>query len=175
MNRPLVVLTVCLGNICRSPTAAAAIVEAAAASNVEVEVRSAGTGGWHVGNPPDARMRRAAQDAGLELTGLAEQVDAQAIDDADLVVVMDRQNLADVEAVAASAAVKTPVRLFRTFDPDADGDLEVPDPYYGGEQGFIDVVGMCRRAAHGVVAWLDRDPAVGGPTSTDDDASPNPA
>lgn len=152
MSTP-VVLTVCLGNICRSPTAEAAIREAADAAGVAVEVRSAGTGGWHVGAPPDARMRAAAADVDLVLDGAAEQVTPALLADADLVVAMDRQNLHDLEALADASGVDTPIRLYRAFDDAsvAADDLEVPDPYYGGPDGFAHVVELCRAAASGVV------------------------
>lgn len=159
--RPPVVLTVCLGNICRSPTAEAAIVEAAAAAGVDVEVRSAGTGSWHLGYPPDPRMTAAAAAVDLVLAGSSELVTAEAIADADLVVAMDRSNLADLERIAGDAAVDTPIRLYRSFDPAsvAADDLEVPDPYYGGEDGFVHVVELCRAAASGVVGHLAGDVA----------------
>ena len=148
------VLTVCLGNICRSPTAAAAIEEAADAAGVPVTVTSAGTGSWHVGKLPDRRMRAAAAEEGLELTGRAQQVDADLLAEADLVLVMDAHNHADVQRLADQAGVDTPVRMFREFDPQADDDLEVPDPYYGGAEGFAEVVAICRRTAGEVVAHL---------------------
>ena len=157
--RPLRVLTVCLGNICRSPTAEAALVEAASALDVALEVASAGTGDWHVGAPPDARMRSAAAAAGLELGGTAQQIDARLLAWADLVVVMDRTNLRDVRAVAERAGVDTPVVLFRAFDPEVKSSerdhAEVPDPYYGGPEGFVDVVETCRRTARAIVSDLD--------------------
>jgi protein-tyrosine phosphatase len=153
-GRAPVVLTVCLGNICRSPTAEAALREAAAEAGLDLDVRSAGTGDWHVGNPPDERMRRAAADVGLELSGTAEQVDADALRDADLVLAMDRSNLAALERLALLADIETPIRLFREFDPEADGALEVPDPYYGGPDGFTEVVAIARRTAREVVAHL---------------------
>jgi protein-tyrosine phosphatase len=153
-DRPPIVLTVCLGNICRSPTAEAALREAAVAAGVELEVRSAGTGDWHVGRPPDTRMRAAAAEVGLALTGTAAQVDADALREADLVLAMDRSNLAALERLALLADVTTPIRLFREFDPEADGQLEVPDPYYGGHEGFAEVVQIARRTAREVVAHL---------------------
>ncbi|MFP4635563.1 MAG: low molecular weight protein-tyrosine-phosphatase [Nitriliruptoraceae bacterium] len=152
-ERP-VVLTVCLGNICRSPTAAAAIAEASAQAGVEVEVSSAGTGDWHLGSPPDRRMRAAAADEGLTLDGTAEQVDARRLADADLVLVMDHSNLADVQRLADAAGVEADIRLLREFDPQAQDDLEVPDPYYGGPDGFTEVVAIARRTAAEVVAHL---------------------
>ena len=165
------ILTVCLGNICRSPTAEAALLEAASELGVALEVASAGTGDWHVGAPPDARMRGAAAAVGLELGGTAQQIDEQLLAWADLVVVMDRTNLRDVRAVAERAGLDTPVTLFRAFDPATDpaeqDRAEVPDPYYGGPEGFVDVVEMCRRTARAVVSDLDAalDATLGGGTS----------
>jgi protein-tyrosine phosphatase len=149
-----VVLVVCLGNICRSPTAEAALRHEAEARGLPLEVHSAGTGDWHVGSPPDPRMREAAAEVGLDLAGAAAQVTAEDLERAELVLAMDRANLAALETMAARADVTTEIRLFREFDPDAGDDLEVPDPYYGGPRGFAEVVGIVRRAARGVVDHL---------------------
>jgi protein-tyrosine phosphatase len=169
------ILTVCLGNICRSPTAEAALVEAAAAIGAAVEVASAGTGDWHLGEPPDPRMRAAAAAQGLPLRGTAAQVDARMLAEADLVVAMDRSNLRDLRTLAAESGVDTPIVLFRAFDPEvaavpaAEGPVraarvrgpdreyaadEVPDPYQGGPEHFTEVVAMCRRTAAAIVADL---------------------
>lgn len=166
---PTRVLTVCLGNICRSPTAEAALVEAASAAGIPLEVDSAGTGDWHLGHPPNADMRAAAAADGLELRGTAQQVDAQLLRWADLVLVMDRANLDDVRLLAAQAGIDTPVALFRSFDPElperGDGRYapdEVPDPYGGSAEGFAEVVRICRRTARALVAsWagMGEDPA----------------
>jgi len=153
---PPVVLAVCLGNICRSPTAEAALRAAAADAGVGLDVRSAGTGDWHVGSPPDPRMRAAASEVGLELHGEAQLADAPILRDADLVLAMDRSNLRDLQRLAREDGVDTPIRLFREFDPEADGDLDVPDPYYGGADGFAEVVAMCRRTAKAIVDQLDQ-------------------
>lgn len=158
---PQRVLTVCLGNICRSPTAEAALVEAASAAGLALEVDSAGTGDWHLGHPPNPDMRAAASADGLELRGTAQKVDARLLEWADLVLVMDRSNLADVRAIAERDGVDTPVVLFRTFDPErperTDGGYapdEVPDPYGGAAEGFAEVVRICRRTARSLVsAW----------------------
>jgi protein-tyrosine phosphatase len=154
--RPIV-LTVCLGNICRSPTAEAALREAAERAGLEIEVRSAGTGGWHVGAPPDERMTRAAAEDDLVLTGAAARVTAADLVEAALVLAMDSSNLADLERLADDAGIEAEIRLFREFDPEADGDLDVPDPYYGGPDGFAEVVRMVRRTADEVVAHLERE------------------
>ena len=152
MSTPTV-LTVCLGNICRSPTAEAAIWEAAAEADIDLQVHSAGTGDWHVGAPPDRRMTDAAAEIGLELAGVAVQVDAAMLRDADLVLAMDRSNLRDLEKMAARGDIDTEIRLFRDFDPDP-GDGEVPDPYYGGLDGFVEVVEIVRRTAREVVRYV---------------------
>lgn len=149
------ILFVCLGNICRSPTALAATREALRDAGLadRVELDSAGIGAWHIGNPPDARMRAAGRRTGLTIDGAARQVTADEIADWDLVVAMDRGNLADLRGMTPPN-LHDRIRLFRTFDPDADSD-EVPDPYYGGDDGFAEVVALCQSAANGLVAELD--------------------
>lgn len=143
------ILFVCLGNICRSPTAQAATLEALIDVGIagQVTLDSAGVGGWHVGNPPDRRMRAAAAD--LHLDGVARQVSAAELGDWDLILAMDRSNLADLHDMAPSAQIRERIRLFREFDADADAD-DVPDPYYGGRDGFAEVVRICRAAAAGL-------------------------
>lgn len=147
------ILLVCLGNICRSPTAEAAVREAAAEAGLAVEVESAGTGDWHIGAPPDRRMTAAAAESGLTLQGSARQVTPEDFERFDLLAVMDRTNLADVCALAPDEASKAKVALFRSFDPDADGE-DVPDPYYGGPEGFTRVVEIARAGARGLVEHL---------------------
>jgi protein-tyrosine phosphatase len=179
-DRPGRVLTVCLGNICRSPTAEAALVEAAQAGGLALEVASAGTGDWHLGHAPHRDMVAAAQAEGLTLRGTAQQVDPALLAWADLVLVMDRRTLEDVRRMASEAHIETPVRLFRRFDPDldpedapthapqadADGRTttyapdEVPDPYGGDPEGFEDVVRICRRTAQNIISQWPR-PVVG--------------
>jgi protein-tyrosine phosphatase len=147
------VLTVCLGNICRSPTAEAAIRHAADELGVALDVDSAGTGDWHIGELPDARMRAAAKAAGLELTGRARQVEASDLRDFQLVLAMDRDNLRVLESMCDGDLNPSQVKLFRHWDP-AGTDLDMPDPYYGGAAGFDDVVEICRRTARALVEEL---------------------
>ena len=146
------ILVVCLGNICRSPTAEAALKEALAEAGLgeRVEVASAGTGDWHLGEPPDPRMTSAAADLGLTLDTTSCQITQDDFRDSDLILVMDRQNLRDVLALAPDEDARAKIRLYRDFDPEP-GDGQVPDPYYGGDEGFRLVVEMVRRAARGVV------------------------
>jgi protein-tyrosine phosphatase len=158
------ILTVCLGNICRSPTAEAALVEAAEEAGLALDVDSAGTGDWHLGHPPDPSMAAAAGAAGLQLRGTAQRVDPDLLTWADLVLVMDRKNLEDVRRMAADAGVETPVRLFREFDPEraptrqgatSYAPDEVPDPYGGDTGGFEEVVRICRRTARDLIGRWD--------------------
>lgn len=147
------ILTVCLGNICRSPTAQAAIIEAAADAGLDVEVDSAGTGDWHIGELPDERMRAAASAAGLTLDTRARQVEPEDLHAFDLVLPMDEDNLSVLTSMRSDDSTAR-VELFRHWDPAANGDLEVPDPYYGGRRGFEEVVEICRRTARALVEDL---------------------
>ena len=109
----------------------------------EIEVESAGTGDWHVGYPPDERSVAAAAERGVELTGEARQVASGDFDGFDLLIAMDRQNRDDLLRLARSEEDREKVRLLRSY---ADGELDVPDPYYGGEDGFADVVEVVERS-----------------------------
>ena len=122
------VLCVCLGNICRSPTAEAVLREFGGG---QIEVASAGTGGWHVGKPPFGPAVQAGEARGYELAHLrARQFDVADFVRFDLILVMDRQNQADVEALRP-VGNETPVRLFLSYAADL-GRNDVPDPYYTG-------------------------------------------
>ena len=122
-----------------------------------VEVDSAGTGGWHAGDPPDERATAAAGARGIHLDGAARQVRLQDFEEFDLVLAADRSNLADLRAIAPPGS-EHKVRLLREFDPASEGapDLDVPDPYYGGARGFEDVLDLVEAACRGLVAELRR-------------------
>jgi protein-tyrosine phosphatase len=147
------ILAVCAGNICRSPAAEAAIREAAAEAGVEVEVDSAGTGSWHLGQPPHAESVAAGERAGLVIQGRARKVSVADFDRFDIIVVMDRANLRDVEAISPSKEALAKVRLFRTYAPDTTID-EVPDPWGGPAAGYDDTIHIVRAAARGLVAEI---------------------
>ena len=117
----------------------------------EIEIDSAGTGGWHAGDPPDARATEAGRRRGMVLEGAARQVRPSDFSDYDLLLAADRQNLADLRAVAPSEAARAKVRLLREFDPASSGDLDVPDPYYGGPDGFEDVLDLVEAACRGLL------------------------
>ena len=151
------ILFVCMGNICRSPTAEAvmrSLLEEAGLADVEVE--SAGTGGWHAGEPPDARATDAAARRGVVLEGAARQVRASDFADFDLILAMDRGNLRELREIAPDAASRAKIRLLREFDPASAGapDLDVPDPYYGGDRGFETVLDQLEAACRGLLAEL---------------------
>jgi low molecular weight protein-tyrosine phosphatase len=145
-----------MGNICRSPTAEGVMRSLAAESGLEdrVELDSAGTGGWHAGEPPDARAAEAAQRRGVTLAGAARQITQGDFDRFDLIVAMDRENLRGILAMAPDEAAAAKVRLLREFDPDAAGDLDVPDPYYGGDRGFETVLDQVQAACRGLLGEL---------------------
>lgn len=151
------VLMVCLGNICRSPTAEAALREAADDAEITVDVDSAGTASWHTGKRPDPRMRQAGADASLAIDGAARQVTARDFRDFDLVIAMDAQNRRDLEHLAPDDESAARIRLFRDYSgaPGAD----VPDPYYGDADGFAAVIAISRDAARGLVRAIAEDRA----------------
>lgn len=148
------VLFVCSGNICRSPTAEAvfrALIEERGLSG-EIEVDSAGTGSWHVGSPPDERSARAARARGIELSGRARQVETSDFERFDVLVAMDAGHAAELQALAP-AEMAAKVRLLREFDPEAvaAGDTDVPDPYYGGPDGFEHVLDVVEAGTRGLM------------------------
>jgi protein-tyrosine phosphatase len=148
-------LFVCLGNICRSPTAEGVMRSLIGEAGLEgsIEVDSAGTGAWHVGNPPDERASAAALGRGVTLEGRARKVRPEDFYDFDLVLAMDSANLRDLRALAPGEHERAKVRLLRELDPASAGlsDLDVPDPYYGGVSGFDDVFDMVRAACEGLL------------------------
>ncbi len=151
-------LFVCLGNICRSPTAEGvmrALVEEAGLEN-DFYVDSAGTGGWHVGSAPDRRAAAAARARGLVLEGAARQVRPEDFLDFDLLLAMDRSNERELRRMAPGEQERAKVRLLREFDPAAAAadDLDVPDPYYGGTGGFDAVFDLVRAACEGLLESL---------------------
>jgi len=124
----------------------------------EILVESAGTGSWHVDHPPDARAAAEARGRGVHMEGRARQFEAADFHRLDLVLAMDAQNAADLRALAPDARAAAKVRLLREFDPSADGDRSVPDPYYGGVDGFTDVFDMVDAACRGLLEHLRAGP-----------------
>lgn len=149
------ILFVCLGNICRSPTAEAVFRAVAArdAPELTIEVDSAGTAGYHIGEPPDARTRQAASRRGYDMSPLrARVVEPRDFEDFDLILAMDRENL-NVLKRRAPEQRRDRVRLFLEFVPEATV-TEVPDPYYGGPNGFEEVLDLVEAATQGLLQHL---------------------
>lgn len=149
------ILFVCLGNICRSPTAEAVfrhlLAEMAAGTNVEVD--SAGIGNWHIGEPPDVRAQAAARRRGFDMSALrARQITSEDFERFDLILAMDRENLAELRR-RSPQQLRERVRLFLEFAPDL-GEHDVPDPYYGGDAGFEAVLDLTEQAARGLLDHL---------------------
>lgn len=150
------VVFVCSGNICRSPMAEKVFVEHLRRAGLDqhVDVCSVGTGGWHVGQPADPRAVDVLASRGYRGAHAATQL-ALEHTDADLLVALDSGH-----ARALRRTVRDPdrVRLLRAFDPeadpDADGGLDVPDPYYGSQRGFDRVLDMIEAAMPGLLAWV---------------------
>jgi protein-tyrosine phosphatase len=139
---------VCLGNIVRSPLAENLFLHQAEQASVSdrFEVDSAGTGAWHIGEPPDSRMRRVAASHGLKYNGRARQIRLEDLENFDLIIAMDRENLADLQRMARSPEVEGKIRLLREFDPFGGPGTGVPDPYYGGIDGFEEVYQIVERS-----------------------------
>jgi protein-tyrosine phosphatase len=165
-------LFVCLGNICRSPTAEGVMRALVKREGLQehIDLESAGTGAWHVGNPPDARATAAARARGVSLEGRARQVRLEDFDDFDLLLAMDCENLRELRRLAPDDEQRAKVRLLREFDPasraqgtasyglegedpeaEAAGDLDVPDPYYGAAGGFEEVFELVQAACEGLL------------------------
>jgi protein-tyrosine phosphatase len=155
MLSPMRILFVCMGNICRSPTAEGVMRALLRAEGLDgrIELDSAGTGSWHAGDPPDARAMAAARARDIELDGAARQVTSADFERFDLLLAMDRENARELHARAPDDAARAKVRLLREFDPAAvaAGDLDVPDPYYGGSQGFERVLDLVTAACRGLL------------------------
>jgi protein-tyrosine phosphatase len=152
------ILFVCMGNICRSPTAEGVLRRLVRDQGLEdrIEIDSAGTGDWHVGDPPDERATAAARRRDIELDGAARQFEPADFDRFDLILAMDARNRRELLAMAPGDDARAKVRLFREFDPASpvDGDLDVPDPYYGGDDGFEHVLDLVDAAARGLLDEL---------------------
>jgi protein-tyrosine phosphatase len=152
------ILFVCLGNICRSPTAEGVMAKLVAEAGLgdQIQLDSAGTGAWHVGEPADARARAAARARGIELDSAARQVRAEDFERFDLILAMDASNQHALRRLAPDEAAREKVRLLRELDPaSADlHDLDVPDPYYDSQRGFEIVLDQVQAACEGLLAWV---------------------
>jgi protein-tyrosine phosphatase len=148
-----------MGNICRSPLAEGVFRHLVAEAGVSDRfvVDSAGTGAWHEGERADPRSIQVAAAHGVTLDGRARQVGAEDLRAFDVVLAMDRDNLAVLEGISSASGGTARLHLLREFDPAADGD-EVPDPYYGGPHGFEKAYHMVQAACEGLLRELRPGP-----------------
>ena len=162
-NQPYRITAVCLGNICRSPIAEAVLRDRVVAAGLGdvVVVDSAGTGDWHRGHGADPRSIATLLAHEYVLDGhIARQIDHGWFDSLDLVLAMDSTNFTNLQVLAEQAGVEVDLQMLRAFDPalahlsQPHPELDVPDPYYGGVDGFTNVLTMIEQASDGLIAQL---------------------
>jgi protein-tyrosine phosphatase len=156
---------VCLGNICRSPTAEGILQALVQDAGLEasITVESAGTTAYHEGERPDRRAREVARSHGVELASRARQFRASDFARFDYVIAMDRQNRDDLRVIAPDAQSERKIHLCRAFDPAVGGETDTPDPYGGERRDFEDVFALCHAACEGLLAEIRRQHGLDGP------------
>ena len=161
--RRIRVLFVCLGNICRSPLAEAVFREEVRKAGLgdRVEIDSAGTSDYHIGDPPDPRTVRTAAARGVRMDHRARQLQRADFDRFDYILAMDASNLQRIRRLGDGRGHRAEVALLRAYDPEADDGAEVPDPYYGGERGFEDVHDIVERACRALLEQIVADHGIG--------------
>lgn len=153
------IVMVCLGNICRSPLADGLLRKKVAEAGLDVDVDSAGTAAYHVGNPPDVRMRATAKSKGCPIDDLrARQFVVEDYDRFDRIYVMDQSNRQNVLSLARNTEDEAKVEMILNLSH-PNMDLEVPDPYYGGDQGFLEVYQLLDEATDVLMDELGFDSA----------------
>ncbi len=158
MAAPLRVAFVCSGNICRSPMADAVmhrmLADAGLADSVRVD--SFGLGDWHIGEPTDARALIALRRRGYDIVHRAQVIDPQDVSEQDVVVAIDRDHERALHGLAATAEDASKIVLLRSYDDAAGDDLDIPDPYYGGDSAFERVLDMVEAGCRGLLADLEK-------------------
>lgn len=153
------IMFVCLGNICRSPLAHAVFEDMVnrARINNKFEIESSGTAAYHVGELPDKRMRATAQSHGVSMTHRARHFHESDLDTYDMILAMDKENLSNILLLTDQPKHIQKVQLFRDFDGyDGSTGAEVPDPYYGGPEGFENVFQIVHRTAANLLTTLTK-------------------
>lgn len=146
------ILFVCLGNICRSPAAEGVMKKLAAGH--PIEVRSAGTAGYHIGELPDSRMRSHAKKRGIDLVSRAQQFDpVRHFEEFDRIIAMDASNFRDLKSMDRSGTYREKLSMMTDYCRTMNAD-EVPDPYYGGPEGFEHVLNILEDACAGLLNEL---------------------
>lgn len=163
MSQEISVLFVCLGNICRSPLAEGVFrhVLDEEGSTSQFKVDSAGTGSWHVGESPDHRSARSAATHGVQLTGHSRQVQPEDFKNFDYIIAMDQSNLTHLEEYRDGVGGDAALYLLREFDPEGGPGAEVPDPYYGGPNGFEEVFDIVDRSCREFLDFVLKETGTG--------------
>ncbi|HKL14136.1 MAG TPA: low molecular weight protein-tyrosine-phosphatase [Balneolaceae bacterium] len=153
---PFKIVFVCLGNICRSPTAEGVFQHLVNERGLQsyFYVDSAGTSAYHIGEPANSKSQKMAKEHGIELRSRARQFEQDDLDEFDLIVAMDRENLANIKSLDGSKDFEEKIVLLRDFDPNP-GDGEVPDPYFGGMDGFKNVFDIVKRSCKALLDELE--------------------
>ena len=148
------ILFVCLGNICRSPSAENIMNYLIVQENLEDKIScdSAGTSSYHIGSPPDARMRAAAKKRGIELKGKARQLEDFDLEYYELIIAMDKSNYQNIIALDRKGQYRDKIKLMCNFTTQYT-EQEVPDPYYGGESGFDYVIDLLLDSCQGLLDY----------------------
>ena len=152
---PYKIVFVCLGNICRSPTAEGVFQHLVNEQGLQsyFYVDSAGTSAYHIGEPANSKSQNKANEHGVELRSRARRFDSDDLKEFDLIVAMDRENLKNIKALDGAEIYEEKIVLLREFDPNP-GDGEVPDPYYGGMDGFQNVFNIVKRSCENLLGDL---------------------
>ncbi len=147
------ILTVCLGNICRSPAAESVLQHEFTKAGIQAEIRSAGTADYHIGNDAHHLTRKVGTERGYEFTSVADQITAKHIDEVDLVLAMDDSNLENILALTENDEQRAKIVRFGAFGStvDSDGIANVPDPYGYPEDAFVAMYDQIEDAARGLV------------------------
>jgi len=153
---PFKIVFVCLGNICRSPTAEGIFQHLVNERELDpyFYVDSAGTSAYHIGEPANSKSQKLANEHGIELRSRARQFEKNDLEEFDLIVAMDRENLANIKSLDGSKDYEEKIVLLRDFDPN-QGDGEVPDPYFGGMDGFKNVFDIVKRSCKALLDELE--------------------
>ena len=159
MSEVVRVCFVCLGNICRSPTADGVMVDLVEKAGLSdrVVVDSAGTSAYHAGDGADRRSASVARRRGVELTSRSRQFVSDDWERFDYVLAMDRANLRSLQGMPGARTFSGTLALFRDFDPDSPPSSDTPDPYYGGARGFEEVLDLCEAGCEGLLAHIRAD------------------
>jgi protein-tyrosine phosphatase len=155
-ENPYKILFVCLGNICRSPTAEGVFQHLVNERELQpyFYIDSAGTSAWHIGEPANSKSRQTASKHGIELNSRARKFEPADLEEYDLILAMDRENLQNIRQLDNQNRFSDKIQLMRDYDPQP-GDDEVPDPYYGGMDGFQHVFEVVRRSCEALLDELE--------------------